>query len=428
MFSELFRTSGFMPHGYCLLWTPSLLWTYVVSDSLIGLSYYSIPFALFYFVRRRTDLPFIWMFVLFGIFIAACGTTHLSEVLDIWIPLYWLDAAIKAVTAVVSVLTAVLLWPLLPRALALPSPGQLAEANRRLEEEVAERQRIQAELESVNANLEQRVAERTAELRELNGALRREVAEKVRAREEAIRLNGVLEQRVAERTEELESFSYSVSHDLRAPLRAIDGFAAMLKEDHAAQLDSEGGRLLGIIQDNAQKMGNLISDLLTLSRLGRQHMELAAIDMPGLVRSALQEVDAAAPDAGAAEVRIGAMPTARGDPTQLRQVWVNLLANAVKFSSKESKSEIEVGGYAKDTESVYFVRDNGAGFDMKYYEKLFGVFQRLHRDDEFPGTGVGLAIVRRVVQRHGGRAWAEGVPGTGATFYFSLPRESGTDE
>lgn len=428
MISELFRTSGFMPHGYCLLWTPSLLWTYVVSDSLIGLSYYSIPFALFYFVRRRTDLPFIWMFVLFGVFIAACGTTHLSEVLDIWIPLYWLDAAIRAVTAVVSVLTAVLLWPLLPKALALPSPRQLAEANRRLETEVAERQRIQAELESVNANLEQRVAERTAELRELNSTLRKEVAEKIKAREETVRLNQVLEQRVAQRTEELEAFSYSVSHDLRAPLRAIAGFAAVLKEDYANRLDGEGGRLLGVIQDNAQKMGNLISDLLTLSRLGRQPMELSELDMPALVGSAFNEVSAAAPEADNAEVRIGVMPPAHGDPVQLRQVWVNLLANAVKFSANERRPEIDVGGHSTETESVYFVKDNGAGFDMKYYEKLFGVFQRLHRDDEFPGTGVGLAIVSRVVRRHGGRAWAEGAPGTGATFYFSLPRELPADE
>lgn len=431
MIAELLGSSGFMPHGYCFLWTPSLLWTYVVSDSLIGLSYYSIPFALFYFVRRRTDLPFTWMFVLFGLFIAACGSTHLSEVLDIWIPLYWLDASIKAVTAVVSVLTAVLLWPLLPKALALPSPRQLEAANRQLEKEISERERVQAELESANNRLEQRVAERTAELQRVNDALRQQIAEKMQAREEVMRLNAALEQRVVERTEqlqaanrELEAFSYSVSHDLRAPLRAIAGFAGILRDDYAEQLGAEGGRLLGVIQDNAQRMGSLISDLLALSRLGRQPMQVAALDMDGLVREVYSEVAAGDPQARRANLTVGSMPAGRGDAAQLRQVWANLLGNAVKFSAKKESPEIQVGGYEAGNEFVYFVRDNGAGFDMRYYEKLFGVFQRLHRDEEFQGTGVGLAIVQRVVQRHDGRAWAESVPGEGATFYFSLPKES----
>lgn len=218
---------------------------------------------------------------------------------------------------------------------------------------------------------------------------------------------------------ELDSFSYSVSHDLRAPLRAIGGFAQMLEEDHGGRLDAEGMRYLGVIRSNTERMGTLIDDLLEFSRLGRLPISAQEINVESLVR----EVVAEALDGHQAAplVAIGPLPPVRGDRALLRQVWTNLIANAIKFSGKAMQPRIEVSGRHDAAENVYSVRDNGVGFDMEYADKLFGVFQRLHRADEFSGTGVGLAIVQRVVSRHGGRVWADGIVNGGAMFSFSLP-------
>jgi len=234
-----------------------------------------------------------------------------------------------------------------------------------------------------------------------------------------------LETRVLERTAELEavnkelsSFSYSVSHDLRAPLRAVDGYARMLEEDYAARLDEEGRRLLGVIRQSAGRMGLLIDDLLAFSRLSRQPIVRQTVDSGALVREVLGEVRGDSK----ADVEIGELQTAQGDRALLKQVWVNLVSNALKYSSKREGARVEIGSQVEGEENIYWVRDNGAGFDMRYAAKLFGVFQRLHSNEEFVGTGVGLAIVQRVVTRHGGRVWAEGKPGEGACFSFSLPR------
>ena len=237
-------------------------------------------------------------------------------------------------------------------------------------------------------------------------------------------LNRILRQRASEleaANRELESFSYSVSHDLRAPLRAIDGFSRILQEDHSEKLDDKGRRLLGVVRDNSRKMGELIDDLLEFSRLGRKALSFTRIDTGRLVGDVLQELGIAGGREGG--VVIGTLPAARGDATLVKQAWMNLISNAVKFSGKREKPVVEVNGYENETECVYSVRDNGAGFDMRYYDKLFGVFQRLHSAAEFPGTGVGLAIVQRVITRHGGRVWAESKVGEGAAFYFSLPKE-----
>jgi len=242
-----------------------------------------------------------------------------------------------------------------------------------------------------------------------------------------------LEAQVAQRTEalegtnaELESFSYSVSHDLRAPLRAIHGFARILLEDHNAKLDPEAQRLLGVIDQNTRRMGQLIDDLLAFSRLGRQGITAGPVDMKELARTIADEVrsvEAEAERKGSLEIRIDPLPVARGDRALVRQVISNLLQNAVKFSRGRDNACVEVGSRPDGGQTVYFVKDNGAGFDPRYSDKLFGVFQRLHSAEQFEGTGVGLAIVKRIVQRHGGRVWAEGQVDQGATFYFTLPGE-----
>ena len=273
------------------------------------------------------------------------------------------------------------------------------------------------------------VERRAAALEASNRTLEHEMAERRRAEDDARALNIELERRVTERTaqlesanKELEGFSYSVSHDLRAPLRAVVGFSQMLLEDHAGQLDDEGRRKLDVIKDEAQRMGVLIDELLAFSRLGRKEIQMTEVDMTALARTAFESLSAQLNGANVA-FHLGSLPKGTGDRVLLGQVWANLIANAVKFSSKRERPLIEVSAISDEDEHVYFVRDNGAGFDPRYRAKLFGVFQRLHDAAEFPGTGVGLALVQRIVVRHGGRVWAEGRPGQGASFYFTLPKE-----
>jgi PAS domain S-box-containing protein len=253
-----------------------------------------------------------------------------------------------------------------------------------------------------------------------------DITEQKRAEESIRSLNLSLEVRANQleaANKELESFSYSVSHDLRAPLRAIDGFSKIFEEDYASQMDEEGRRLLKVIRDNSQRMGTLIDDLLAFSRLGRQPLATEVVDMKALAIGALTDVQAAGAGVHASAV-IQDLPPVEADAALLKQVWVNLLSNAFKYSAKRESPRIEVGFLpAKNFHDhvTFFVKDNGVGFDMRYYDKLFGVFQRLHRMEEFSGTGVGLAIVHRLVTRHGGKVWAEAELDKGATFFFSLP-------
>lgn len=224
-----------------------------------------------------------------------------------------------------------------------------------------------------------------------------------------------------QRTEELEGFTYSVSHDMRAPVRAIDGFTRILVEEYAASLDDEGRRLLGIVRQNTEKMGELIDGLLALSRLGRERLVFTQIDMNQLASSSFEEQRAAAGRQRQIEWKPADLPDAHGDKRLITQVFQNLLSNAIKFTRNVPHATIEVGYEKGSSEDIYFVRDNGAGFDMNYAQKLFGTFQRLHGADEFEGSGIGLATVQRIVARHGGRVWAEAQLNDGATFYFALP-------
>jgi PAS domain S-box-containing protein len=227
-------------------------------------------------------------------------------------------------------------------------------------------------------------------------------------------------EQLAAANRELESFSYSVSHDLQSPLRAIDGYSRMILRKHAECFDEEAIAKFNVIRANTQMMGRLIEDLLAFSRLGKAHLSIARLELDAMIREVWEEIRTANPDRSL-KLTIGAIPPAAGDRGLIRQVLVNILSNAVKFTRQRSEALIEVGGHLKDSEFIYTVRDNGVGFDMQYHDKMFGVFQRLHSSDEFEGTGVGLAIVQRIVHRHGGRVWAEGKVGHGACVFFSLP-------
>jgi signal transduction histidine kinase len=367
-------------------------------------------------------------------------------------------------------------------------PSEAARNNAELEQRLAERtierddvarDEALAELARTNAELEQRLAERTierddvardealAELARTNAELEQRLAERTIERDDAARgealaelarTNAELEQRLAERTierddvarheanreltrtnaaeeqfrlhaaelealnAELESFSYSVSHDLRAPVRAVLGYTRAIEEDYGSELGDEGRRLLTVVQSEASRMGDLIDDLLAFSRLGRLPIVNVIVNMASLAQDVVTEH---MESAGVSHVAfdISGLPDVRGDRVLLRQVWVNLISNAVKYTGKTANPTVQVWATQEAARIVYHVRDNGVGFDMAYADKLFGVFQRLHRSDEFPGSGVGLAIVMRIVQRHGGTVWADAKLGAGATFSFALPKK-----
>jgi light-regulated signal transduction histidine kinase (bacteriophytochrome) len=250
----------------------------------------------------------------------------------------------------------------------------------------------EAELKRVVAELQQRVGElheRTAQLEAAN--------------------------------QELEAFTYTVSHDLRAPLRSMGGFARVLLEDYPDNLDADGQRYLNIIHQEARKMGQLIDDLLALARLGRKELSLVRLDMAELAQAVFDELKAAYPQRNL-QLEVQALPAVLGDRVMFRQLLANLLENAIKFTQDRDQALIQVSGWSEGSENFYCIKDNGVGFDMRYVNKLFEVFQRLHPEEEYGGTGVGLAIVKRVVDRHGGRVWAESQAGEGATFYFALPK------
>lgn len=380
----LVSTDEFMPHGMCYQWDPAVIWLHVSSDALIALAYYSIPLTLIYFVRKREGLVFDWIFLCFAFFIVACGTTHVMEIYNIWHPTYWLSGIIKAITAITSITTAILLVRVMPKALALPNPEILRRSNEALQREIEERRRASEKIESLN--------------------------------EELLRQSAQLEAT----NKELEAFGYSVSHDLRAPLRHIDGYVDLLRQE-SSHLGDSGTRYMNVISDSARQMGVLIDNLLAFSRMGRSALKPATVNTMALVAQVREELSLETQGRNI-HWTIEPLPEVYVDPTLFKQVWMNLIGNAIKYSRYRDPAEITIGCLQSPNEFEFFVKDNGAGFDMQYADKLFGIFQRLHFKEEFEGTGIGLANVKRIITRHGGRTWAEGKVNAGATFCFSLPK------
>ncbi|HTR29564.1 MAG TPA: ATP-binding protein [Puia sp.] len=258
-------------------------------------------------------------------------------------------------------------------------------------------------------------------------AIRADITGRKRVEEAYLKLNEDLERRIALRTaqleaatKEMEAFTYSVSHDLRAPLRGIIGFANVLEEEYAEKIDDDGRRVISIIKKNTLKMGHLIDDLLSFSRIGKAEMRKSMINMQEMASTVVED-EMTNKDTTRIRWNIQPLPPAAANPETIRQVWVNLISNAVKYSATRQEAHIQIGGFVRNEEKVFFVKDNGVGFDSRYKDKLFRVFQRLHSPDDFEGTGIGLALVEKIVSKHGGRVWAEGEPDKGACFYFSLP-------
>ncbi|WP_162631835.1 PAS domain-containing sensor histidine kinase [Burkholderia sp. JP2-270] len=671
--NEFFVSAGFMPSGYCFYWSPILLWAYVISDMVIALACYAIAVVLWIFMRRRTALSFSWPILTFAFFVFACGTTHLTSVLNIWQPDYWLDACLKAVTAMTSLATVALVWPMTPKAFAPSGPNQPERANNDMLREVAALRNAEEQLQALNRELEDRVAQHTAALEGVADALRRKSAElehvlqslrddeartrlvvdtaldavitmnadgvvvgwnlqaaaifgwqtddavgrviseliilpclwephavglrrylqtgeetilhrrleltalhrdgheipveltitpihigerqyfsgflrDITARKETeralhdsekrfratfqqaavgiahvgpdgrwlrvneklcdivgytreellsltfqdithpddlgadlaqvhqvldgqvdtytmekryLRRNGsevwialtvslvrddagtpdyfisvvediqrrkVAEEELRQRTEELarsnqdlEYFAYVASHDLQEPLRAVSGSLQLLKRRYEGKLDARADEFIGHAVDGAVRMAALIGDLLAYSRVGRREDPRRLTECDEALDSALKNLSVAIRETGA-QVTRGSLPAVLAISAQLPLLFQNLVGNAIKFRRKDVPVQIYVGAEARDDVWVFRVADNGIGIESQYFERIFLVFQRLQTRRDYPGTGIGLALCKRIVERHGGHIWVESEPGKGSTFLFTLPR------
>jgi signal transduction histidine kinase len=383
MLTSLFDSQGLAPHGFCLSWRADLFWSLAISDGLIAISYLSISGAIITFLMRRRDMYLRTVAVAFALFIFLCAASHSSDIVTLWAPDYGAQVAIKALTAAVSVITAAALWPLLPYALSLPSAAQMAVVNTALSHENQERKAVEASL---------RATER--ELRAANN--------------------------------ELDSFAYAVSHDLRAPLRAMNGFSQALAEDFADRLDDDGKSYLAEIGLATRHMGELIDGLLVLSRATRGELQRDQVDLSAMAERIRDDLAKSEPDRS---VRWAIEPgiSVWGDRRMIDIVMRNLLTNAWTYTGRTAQAAIRVFVQPTSSGQRVCVTDNGAGFDQRHAGKLFTPFQRLHRQDEFAGLGVGLSTVGRIIERHGGNITGDGVVGQGATFSFLLP-EPGADE
>ena len=374
-FNNILFSRQYIPHGHCYLWQSGLLWLHILSDLFIALAYYSIPLLLIYFVRQRDDVPFRGIFILFSLFILSCGTTHMMSIWTLWHPDYWLSGLIKAITAFISVYTAVELIPILPQALALRSPTELAAANQALEIEIVNRQQIEETLKKTN-------------------------------------------QELCASNKELENFAYLASHDLREPLRMVTSFTKLLARRYSSQLDTEADKIIGFAVDGATRMEELINNLLEYSRISKQTNFTKSVDCELVLDCALRNLKLLIKETNA-EITRTSLPTVLGDSEQLIQLFQNLIENALTYRGQEPP-KIAISAEAREEQWLFFVQDNGIGIESKYRDRIFQIFQRLHTREEYPGTGIGLAICRKIVERHNGQIWVESELGQGATFYFTI--------
>ena len=398
--THLLSSQDFEPHGHCYLWLPEIVWLHVISDAFIALAYYSIPIALIYLIHKRRDLSYGWMVAMFGAFILLCGTTHVMNLWTVWHGTYRLEGLVKLLTAAVSIVTAVALWPLIPTLIALPSPLQLAQANCALQAQIVERQQGEEALRKAHDELEMRVAARTGELLRANCALEEKATE------------------LEEANADLAQYAYAVSHDLKTPLRGIHYYADFLCEDLAVSLGDEHKAYLDGLRRAVLEAEELVDGLLELSHVGSRNLVYQTVDLNTFLHEIItslnmpEDVDI---------VWAGTWPTLEVEPVLLRQILQNLISNAAKFNCAPRK-RVELGWrLVGEHDCELSVRDNGLGIDSRYTEQIFQMFQRLHARQEYEGTGIGLAIVKKAVSRMGGTVHVISTPGAGSTFFVTLP-------
>lgn len=385
---EFFRrlfSSDFMPHGGCYFWRPDIIWLHAASDAVIAFAYFLIPFSLVQLVRKRRDLEFNGMFVLFGAFILACGLTHLLRVWNIWHSMYRLSGLIDAITALLSIATAILMFWLVPRALAVPSPAQLRV-------EVAERKKAETEVRLLNEDLERRVEQRTAMLTRSNEALQR--------------------------------FAYIASHDLQEPIRTVRSLNQLLARDYKAQLDEKAARYLYFILDASDRMQTLVRDLLVYSKTVEESPQLSEpVSTAAVINEVLEDLTLAIQEAQGS-IECGKLPDVWVAHTHLKQIFLNLIGNALKYRKPGRPARVAIRAERHGGECVFSVSDEGIGIDPKYFDQIFVAFRRLH-GREYAGSGVGLTICKNLVEGYGGHIWVKSALGKGAAFLFTLPTSIG---
>ncbi len=401
MFLEFFRrllSTDFMPHIYCLRQQPAVVQLFVWANATIALAYYLIPLTLIRIVRKRTDIVFDWMFVLFGVFILACGTTHLLDIWTLWHPMYRLQALVDVLTAVASIGTSILLIRLIPQIMEIPSPELMRV-------EIAERKAAESGTRRLNAELEERIQDRTFALEQANRKLSTANAE------------------LSSMNEDLRQFAYAAAHDLQEPLRMLSIYSQLLQRNYQGRMDLRADEHLATIVDSAKRMGLLLTDLLNYSSLIREE----PVQVPPCVESkeVLDRVLsnlAREIELSRASITIEALPCVYATDVHVLQIFQNLISNAIKYRSADRPPQIGISATVRGAFCRFAVRDNGIGIDPIYHKQIFGVFKRLH-GREVPGTGIGLAICQKIVERYGSRIWVESAAGQGTTFYFELPAE-----
>lgn len=376
-------SSDLMPHGHCFLWQPGILWLNVCSDTLIAFAYFLIPLSLVHLVRKRRDLEFNWMYLMFGVFILSCGLTHCLSVWDVWHSLYRLEGLVKAITAVSSLVTALLLFRLIPVALTVPSPA-------RLREEIDDRKRAEQQVRFLNTDLERRVEERTALLQRTNDALQR--------------------------------FAYIASHDLQEPIRTVKSMNQLLARDYRGKLDEKADRYIKFVVDASDRMQTLVTDLMGYARVLDENAprEITFLDTNGILNDVLKDLSTSISDSHAV-ITADVLPPVHADATQFKLILLNLIGNALKYTRAECRPAIKIAGQATEEGSQFSVQDNGVGIPPDHLEQIFVAFRRLH-GREVPGSGVGLTICKDIVAGYNGSIWVQSEVGCGSTFFFSLPR------
>jgi PAS domain S-box-containing protein len=499
-----------MPHGHCYFWRPEIVWLMVISNALIALAYFTIPFTIFYFLSRRSDLVFNWVFALFGFFIIFCGLTHVFDIITIWYPVYRTDVVIRMLTAGVSLGTGIYLIKLMPVALAIPSRQQMETVNQELDvinrelrsteknlkeltDDLLDAQRIahigswkynihSRELEwseetcrifglepgtirrydqitdfiypddrekqrmimetaiatGTEYNCTYRIIDKSGSLRYLYSRGRQiynDAGEAVylkgttqdvtdlRKHEEALEKSNQklqMANRELERSNrELEQFAYVASHDLQEPLRTISSYLQLLEMKYKSQLDSQAHEFIDYAIDGSRRMRDLIKDLLDLSRLNMS-AEVEVLNVQSVVDLVLDSLKESVRESNAT-ITVGDMPLIVASRLQMMQLFNNLISNSLKFRRADSLT-VRIGAEDKGSHWQFSVSDNGIGIDKAYAEKIFVVFQRLHTREKYPGTGIGLAICKKIAELHGGSIWFESEPGKGTTFYFTISK------